>query len=93
MKTTEAGGLKGYDGGKKINGHKRYIVVDTLGFLLAVIVYPADLQDQDGACLVLYALWKTFRRLRVIFAESAVGDIQTRAIDLEPCCRTGSQDA
>lgn len=73
VKTTESGGPRGYDGGKKINGRKRHIVVDTLGFLLAVIVHPADQQDQDGACLVLYALWEKLKRVRLVFADSAYG--------------------
>lgn len=38
VKTTERGSLKGYDGGKKINGHKRHILIDTQGFLLAAYV-------------------------------------------------------
>ncbi|MCA9028934.1 MAG: transposase [Planctomycetaceae bacterium] len=42
VRTTEVGGPKGYDSDKKINGLKRHIVVDTIGFLLAVVVYPAD---------------------------------------------------
>lgn len=73
VKTTEVGGPKGYDGGKKINGRKRHIVVDTLGLLLAVVVHAADEQDHSGACLVLYAVWEKLKRLRVIFADSAYG--------------------
>jgi putative transposase len=43
----------GYDAGKKIKGRKRHILVDTLGLLLNVVVHPADVQDRDGACLLL----------------------------------------
>jgi transposase len=43
----------GYDAGKKVTGRKRHILVDTLGLLLNVVVHPADLQDRDGARLVL----------------------------------------
>src|SRR5579864_8599433 len=43
----------GYDAGKKIKGRKRHILVDTLGLLLNVVVHPADIQDRDGARLVL----------------------------------------
>jgi transposase len=43
----------GYDAGKKIKGRKRHILVDTLGLLLSVVVHPADIQDRDGAALVL----------------------------------------
>lgn len=39
---------RGWDGGKKINGRKRHIVVDTLGLLLAVAVTAASVQDRDG---------------------------------------------
>ena len=48
-KTTEVGGERGYDGGKKIMGRKRHIAVDTLGLILAVMVHSAGVQDYDGA--------------------------------------------
>jgi putative transposase len=76
VKTTEIGGVRGYDAAKKINGRKRHIVVDTLGLILAVVVHPADVQDYDGAVLVLGLLGRLrrrFRRLKVIFADSAYG--------------------
>ena len=41
----------GYDAGKKINGKKRHILVDTLGLLLHAVVHPADIQDRDGGVL------------------------------------------
>jgi transposase len=44
---------QGFDAGKKITGRKRHILVDTLGLLLNVVVHPADVQDRDGARLVL----------------------------------------
>ena len=43
------GGPRGFDAGKKIQGRKRHLVVDTLGFILAVVVHPASQQDRDGA--------------------------------------------
>jgi putative transposase len=52
VKATRTGGQRGYDAGKKINGVKRHILVDTLGLLLAVVVHPANIQDRDGAKLV-----------------------------------------
>lgn len=55
-KTTESGGDRGYDAGKKVTGRKRHVVVDTLGNLVEVVVHPADIQDRDGAMLVLYKL-------------------------------------
>jgi putative transposase len=76
VKTTEVGGERGYDAGKKINGRKRHIVVDTLGLVLAVVVHPANVQDYDGAVQVLGLVGKfkaQFHRLKVIFADSAYG--------------------
>lgn len=73
VKTTEVGGERGYDGGKKITGRKRHIVVDTLGLLLAVVVHTAGLQDYDGACFVLMRLKDRFARLQVIWADGAYG--------------------
>src|SRR5438874_611100 len=56
VKTTQVGGERGYDGGKKITGRKRHIVVDTLGLLLAVAVTTAALDDGTGAPRVLEKL-------------------------------------
>ena len=72
VKTTEVGGEeRGYDAGKKINGRKRHIVVDTLGLVLAVVVHGAYWPDQLGAVLVLSRMENRFQRLRVIFADCA----------------------
>jgi len=49
VKTTEAGGPRGYDAGKKIEGRKRHIVTDMVGNILEGIVHGADVQDRDGA--------------------------------------------
>src|SRR6476646_4475701 len=53
VKGSEMGGPVGYDGGKKIKGRKRHILVDTLGLLLAVVVTAANLDDGTHASLVL----------------------------------------
>ena len=45
VKTTEAGGPRGYDGGKKVTGRKRQVLVDTEGNLLKTKVHPADIHD------------------------------------------------
>jgi len=55
-KTTEAGGVRGYDAGKRIKGRKRHIITDSIGNLLAIVVHAADIQDRDGAKLVLNKL-------------------------------------
>jgi putative transposase len=49
VKTTEQGGVRGYDGNKKICGRKRHIVVDVLGLLLCVVVHSAGVQDRHAA--------------------------------------------
>ena len=56
VKTTESGGVRGYDAGKKIKGRKRHIVTDTLGLLVGLIVHAADIQDRDGAPEVLKSI-------------------------------------
>ncbi len=72
VKTTEVGGPCGYDAGKRVKGRKRHILVDTLGHLLKVVVHPADIQDRDGAKLLLESLLPMFRlRLLKIWADGA----------------------
>ena len=51
-------------------GRKRHIIVDTIGLLLAVVVHPADIQDRDGAKLVINKLMGRFPRLRLIWADA-----------------------
>ena len=68
-------GVRGYDAGKKIKGRKRHIVVDTLGLILAVVVHPADVQDRDGAKLVLSRLKGQFERLQLIWADGGYSGV------------------
>ena len=49
VKTTESGGPRGYDAGKKVKGRKRQVMVDTDGRGLILEPQPADVQDRDGA--------------------------------------------
>jgi putative transposase len=56
VKGSEAGGPRGYDGGKKINGRKRHIIVDTMGLLMVVLVTSANIDDGTGAPEVLKLL-------------------------------------
>jgi putative transposase len=56
VKGSEAGGPRGYDGGKKINGRKRHLIVDTMGLLLVVVVTSAHIDDGTGAPQVLSLL-------------------------------------
>jgi putative transposase len=73
VRTAEGGEERGYDAGKKITGRKRHIAVDTLGLLLTVVVHGCSWQDHDGACFVLMRLSRAFRRLKIVFADSAYG--------------------
>jgi putative transposase len=69
-KTTEMGGERGYDAGKKVKGRKRHILVDTMGNLLHVVVHPANIQDRDGAKLLLADIPKIlWKRLKLIWAD------------------------
>jgi putative transposase len=71
VKTTELGGVHGYDGAKKINGRKRHVVVDTLGLLLAVVVTAGNVDDAAGAQQVVGKLQpEAFPRLRVLFGDN-----------------------
>ena len=71
VKTTERGGERGYDGGKKVTGRKRHIAVDTLGLLLAVVVTSAAVDDARAAPAVLSQLHRDdYPRLEVVWADS-----------------------
>jgi transposase len=73
VKTTEAGGPRGYDAGKKVKGRKRHILTDTNGLLVNAVVHGADVQDRDGAPDVLKSARHLYPWLRHIFADSAYG--------------------
>ena len=71
VKSTEMGGCVGYDGGKKIKGRKRHILVDSLGLLLAVVVTAGNLDDGTYASLVLAKLTpEQYPRLQKVFADN-----------------------
>lgn len=53
VKTDEQAQARGYDAGKRVKGRKRHILVDTLGLLLIAKVLTADIQDRDGAKILL----------------------------------------
>jgi len=74
MDTTEVSGEeRGYDAAKNVHGRKRHIIVDTLGLIMVIVIHAASIQDYDGAKLVFQALGERFKRLKVIFADSAYG--------------------
>src|ERR1019366_7623855 len=70
-KTTEAGGPRGYDAGKKVNGRKRHALVDTDGRALVLHVHPASVQDRDGAVPLLQASRGSFPFVERVFADTA----------------------
>jgi len=71
VKSSECSDERGYDAGKKVNGRKRHVLVDTLGLVLLVLVLPANVQDRDAArqLLAQYFGQKRPRRLRQIWAD------------------------
>jgi transposase len=70
VKTTEAGGPRGYDAGKKINGRKRHALVDTDGRGLVLEPHPASIQDRDGGGPLLRASRHIFPFIQRVFADS-----------------------
>lgn len=69
VKTTESGGVCGYDAGKKIKGRKRHILTDTTGFLIGLAIHGADIQDRDGAPALLKSVRSSYPWLRHVFAD------------------------
>jgi putative transposase len=94
IKTATQGTEVGFDGGKKIKGRKRHILVDTLGLLIAVVVTAASTEDRLGLIAVLTGYFTAgVKRLRKVWVdggyraewlEQGVGGLkQTHKIDLE----------
>ena len=69
VKTTESGGPRGYDAGKKVKGRKRQVLVDTDGRGLILVPQPADIQDRDGAPFVLRLSRYSFPFITRAFAD------------------------
>jgi putative transposase len=71
VKTTDVGGVRGYDGAKKLVGRKRHILVDTEGLVQAVNVHPANIMDRDGIKLVLdEATRARLPRMRLLWLDA-----------------------
>ncbi len=80
VKTTHVGGERGYDGGKKVTGRKRHIIVDTLGMLLAVSVTAASVDDAAAVPqLFAQVAPDAFPRLTKVWADSKYHNHQLRA--------------
>jgi transposase len=69
VKTTESGGPRGYDAGKKIKGRKRHALVDSDGRALLVEPHTADVQDRDGGVALLQISRTLFPFIRLIWAD------------------------
>ncbi len=70
VKTATQGKVKGYDGGKKVNGRKRHLLVDTLGLILGVCVTAANTGDREGLMTVVTAYFATgIQRLKKLWVE------------------------
>ena len=78
VKTTESGGPRGFDAGKKIKGRKRHIVTDTEGHLVGLQIHAADIQDRDGAVGVLSSIRFLYPWLRHVFADGGYGGDKLR---------------
>jgi len=70
VKTTERGGVRGFDGHKLVKGRKRHILVDTLGLLIACRVEPANISDRRAASLLLGGLGLLFPNIRTVMADA-----------------------
>ncbi len=81
VKTTESGGPRGYDAGKKTKGRKRHIVTDTEGNMLSLRTHTADIQDRDGAPDLLAQACCDYPSLAHIFADGGYsGDALKAAV-------------
>lgn len=68
-KTTERGGVRGYDGGKKISGRKRHLLVDSGGLVSGVVVHEGNIADRDGAKLLLGKAAEKLPRMEKVWAD------------------------
>jgi transposase len=78
VKTTEAGGPRGYNAGKKIMGRKRHAMVDTDGRALELLVHGADVQDRDGAVPLLRQSRQRHPLVEHAYADSAYNSDRVR---------------
>ena len=92
VKTTESGGPRGYDAGKKVKGRKRQVMVDTDGRALILEPQPANVQDRDGAPLVLRLSRRSFPFITKAFADMGFAGDGTCDRDLaSPSRSSGSR--
>ena len=73
VKTTPVGGERGFDGYKKINGRKRFLLVDTLGLLLLVKLVPANTAETTAAKIGLENVNEIFNMVTLAWADQGFG--------------------
>lgn len=81
VKSANHPGGRGYDAGKRIMGRKRHLLVDTMGLVLLAMVHSGDIQDRDGARLLLRKLENSFGWLKLIWADGGYGGKLVEWID------------
>src|SRR5213076_3277567 len=69
VRTTGVGGVRGYDGAKRVNGRKRHILVDSGGLVLRAKVHTADIQDRAGVPLLLEGADEQFPRVEHLWVD------------------------
>jgi transposase len=83
VKTTEAGGPRGYDAGKKVKGRKRHIAVDTLGLPIKCHITPADIQDRDALPALLKAVSQKSPWIELAFVDGGYSGDETQRAAFE----------
>ena len=83
VKTTEAGGMRGYDAGKKIKGRKRHLAVDTLGLPIKCQITGADVQDRDALPGLLAAVSRKSPWVRLAFVDGGYAGNETERAAFE----------
>jgi putative transposase len=87
VKAAPQGGPRGFDNGKKVQGRKRHLWVDSLGLLLAVLVTAADVHDSRAACTLFHLrVWDELPRLEVVYTDSqyTAGYLDEEVFSLAP---------
>ena len=84
VKTTERGGVRGFDAHKRVKGRKRHILVDTLGLPVANRVEPASMSDRRAGARLLAGLAPLFPRVQTVIAEPVTQAGSSHA----SCCGT-----
>ncbi len=78
-RTTESGGVSGFDAGRKVKGREPHSVTDTLGLMVGLVARAADIQDRDGAPAVLGSIRHAFPRLRHLSADGGCAGPKLRS--------------